>query len=120
MEQRRRSYGKIIRSYEFQANYQEEKKPYFRSDRTQFTVILPNLNYIGTQGGGQGGTQGGTQDKLTERIIQIIRNNHKITIQEISNRTGVSVRTIKRRIALIPNVKYVGSGYSGHWEIVDD
>ena len=120
MERRGSGFGKIIRSYEFQANYQEEKKPYFRSDRTQFTVILPNLNYIGTQGGGQGGTQGGTQDKLTERIIQIIRNNHKITIQEISNRTGVSVRTIKRRIALIPNVKYVGSGYSGHWEIVDD
>ena len=116
MEQRRRSYGKIIRSYEFQANYQEEKKPYFRSDRTQFTVILPNLNYAVTQDG----TQGGTQDKLTERIIQIIRNNYKITIQEISNRTGLSLRTLQRRIPLIPNVKYIGSGYSGHWEIVDD
>ena len=112
MEQRRRSYGKIIRSYEFQANYQEEKKPYFRSDRTQFTVILPNLNYAVPQGGGQ--------DKLTERIIQIIRNNNKITIQEISNRTGISLRTLQRRIPLIPNVKYIGSGYSGHWEIVDD
>ena len=124
MEQRRRSYGKIIRSYEFQANYQEEKKPYFRSDRTQFTVILPNLNYAvtqdGTQDGTQGGTQGGTQDKFTERIIQIIRNNNKITIQEISNRTGISLRTLQRRIPLIPNVKYIGSGYSGHWEIVDD
>jgi Predicted transcriptional regulator containing an HTH domain and an uncharacterized domain shared with the mammalian protein Schlafen len=124
MERRGSGFGKIIRSYEFQANYQEEKKPYFRSDRTQFTVILPNLNYAvtqdGTQDGTQGGTQGGTQDKFTERIIQIIRNNHKITIQEISNRTGVSVRTLKRRIALIPNIKYVGSGYSGHWEIVDD
>ncbi len=109
-------FGKIIRSYEFQANYQEEKKPYFRSDRTQFTVILPNLNYVGTQGGGQDGSQ----DKLTERIIQIIRNNNKITIQEISNRTGVSVRTLKRRIALISNIRYVGSGYSGHWEVVDD
>ena len=124
MERRGSGFGKIIRSYEFQANYQEEKKPYFRSDRTQFTVILPNLNYAvtqdGTQDGTQGGTQGGTQDKFTERIIQIIRNNHKITIQEISNRTGVSVRTLKRRIALIPNIKYIGSGYSGHWEIVDD
>ncbi len=109
-------FGKIIRSYEFQANYQEEKKPYFRSDRTQFTVILPNLNYVGTQGGGQDGSQ----DKLTERIIQIIRNNNKITIQEISNRTGISLRTLQRRIPLIPNVKYIGSGYSGHWEIVDD
>ena len=124
MERRGSGFGKIIRSYEFQANYQEEKKPYFRSDRTQFTVILPNLNYAvtqdGTQDGGQDGGQGGGQDKLTERIIQIIRNNNKITIQEISNRTGISLRTLQRRIPLIPNVKYIGSGYSGHWEIVDD
>ena len=120
MERRGSGFGKIIRSYEFQANYQEEKKPYFRSDRTQFTVILPNLNYVGTQDGTQDGTQGGTQDKFTERIIQIIRNNNKITIQEISNRTGISLRTLQRRIPLIPNVKYIGSGYSGHWEIVDD
>ena len=33
--------------------------------------------------------------------------------------TGVSIRTIRRRIAEMPNVKYVGSGYSGHWEITD-
>ncbi len=41
MERHGSGFGKIIRSYEFQANYQEEKNPYFRSDRTQFTVILP-------------------------------------------------------------------------------
>ena len=27
------------------ANYTEDKKPQFRSDRYQFTVIMPNLNY---------------------------------------------------------------------------
>ena len=34
------SYG-----YEFQINYDDTKKPIFRSDRYQFTVVMPNLNY---------------------------------------------------------------------------
>ena len=27
------------------------------------------------------------------------------------------LRTIKRHIAKMPNIRYVGSGYSGHWEV---
>ena len=57
---------------------------------------------------------------LKEKIIQIIRLDDKITIQKMSEMTGVSVRTLKRRINEIPEIRYVGSGYSGHWEIVDD
>ena len=45
MERKGSGFGRIISSYEFQANYSEEKKPKFRSDRYQFTVVLPNLNY---------------------------------------------------------------------------
>ena len=32
---------------------------------------------------------------------------------------GVSSKTIKRRIKGMDNVCYIGSGYSGHWEIID-
>ena len=28
--------------------------------------------------------------------------------------------TIKRHLAKLPHIKYVGSGYSGHWEIIDN
>ena len=31
---------------------------------------------------------------------------------------GVSDKTIKRHIKSIDRLKYVGSGYSGHWEII--
>jgi ATP-dependent DNA helicase RecG len=27
--------------------------------------------------------------------------------------------TIKRHLAKMPNIRYVGSGYSGHWEVLD-
>lgn len=45
MERKGSGFGRIISSYEFQANYSEDKKPKFHSDRYQFTVLLPNLNY---------------------------------------------------------------------------
>ena len=61
MERKGSGFAKILDNYAFQVNYTDEKKPYFRSDRYQFTVIMPNLNYRGTQDGTQDGTQGGTQ-----------------------------------------------------------
>ena len=45
MERKGSGFGKIIGGYEFQINYDESKKPSFRSDRYQFTVVMPNLNY---------------------------------------------------------------------------
>lgn len=45
MERKGSGFGKIIGGYEFQINYNETKRPSFRSDRYQFTVVMPNLNY---------------------------------------------------------------------------
>ena len=53
MERKGSGFGKIIGGYEFQINYNESKKPLFRSDRYQFTVIMPNLNYAVLQDGTQ-------------------------------------------------------------------
>lgn len=71
---------------------------------------MPNLNYSDVP-----------QDVPQERkriILQMISENPKITQQEIAENLDVNVKTIKRDIAQMPNVKYVGSGYSGHWEII--
>ena len=45
MERKGSGFGKIISGYEFQINYDGSKRPSFRSDRYQFTVVMPNLNY---------------------------------------------------------------------------
>ena len=45
MERKGSGFGKIIGGYEFQVNYEKSKRPKFRSDRYQFTVVMPNLNY---------------------------------------------------------------------------
>jgi len=95
------------------------KKPAFHSDRSNFFVIMPNLNFS-TQDGTQDGTQGNERVQLEDKLILMIRNNAKISIEKMSEAIGVSVRTIKRRIAEMPNVQFIGRGFSGHWEIKED
>ena len=42
------------------------------------------------------------------------------TREELAALLHVSVKTIGRRLAKLPHIKYVGSGYSGHWEIIEN
>ena len=127
----------ILADYEGQVEFDETKMPVFDADNDDFTLTLYNLdyghNYImnvsdiqgdnridtqdGAQGGTQDGTQGGTQDKLQEQIFDMIKDNPQISTSEMATKLGVGVRTVKRRIKQMTNIVYVGSGYSGHWEI---
>lgn len=146
MERKGSGFGKIIGGYEFQINYDESKKPTFRSDRYQFTVVMPNLNYNvpqdvprnGTQDGTRNGTQDGTQDGtwddtrnvpqsgiyesekkyIVKQIKKLIKKNNKISTEKMSIVLGVSVRTIKRRIRETDEIQFVGRGCNGHWEII--
>lgn len=43
MERKGSGFAKILDNYAFQVNYTDEKKPYFRSDRYQFTLTFQNL-----------------------------------------------------------------------------
>ena len=83
------------------------------------TNVPSSMNVRLNGWGTQGGTQGGTQiEDLSTWIETQIRTNPNITTESLSKMAGVSVRTIKRRIADMPNIRFVGSGYSGHWEII--
>ena len=50
-------------------------------------------------------------------IITLIEQNNKITRKQIAEKLSVSLRTVQRIINSMDNIKFVGSGYSGHWEI---
>lgn len=119
MERKGSGLEKIINGYEVQINYKEDKKPTFRSDQYQFTVIMPNLNYDDTQVDTQDDTQVDTQENLDSQIIKLIRQNNKITTEQMAIALCVSISTIKRQIKKMKNVTYIGHGYSGHWEITD-
>ena len=95
MERKGSGFGKIIGGYEFQVNYDESKRPSFRSDRYQFTVIMPNLNYDVPQ------------DLMDVQIIKLIRNDKKISTEKIADVLGVSTKTVKRHIKKMNNVRSV-------------
>lgn len=121
MERKGSGFGKILNGYKAQINYTEDKRPTFRSDRYQFTVVMPNLNYGVPQGVSQDVTQdvsqGVTQDDLDAKIIALIKRNNKISTEKMGMMLGVSTRTILRRIKKLDNVHYIGRGFSGHWEV---
>ena len=74
-----------------------------------------------TQDDTQGDTQGGTQgDALDIWIEEQIRKNPKVTTEELARTSKKGLATIKRHIAKLTHIKYVGSGYSGHWEIIEN
>ena len=54
---------------------------------------------------------------LVEFIKEKVRSNNKITRKSMADEVGVSVKTIEIIIKLIENLKYVGTGSNGHWEL---
>ena len=92
-----------------------------------FRTIIP-LKRIATQKvGGDNVAQGVVHDvahdvahdkiALAEFIKEKVRINDRITRKAIADEAGVSVKTIESAIKEIDNLKYVGSGNSGHWEL---
>ena len=119
MERRGSGFKKILADYEGQAEFNETKMPVFDADNDDFTLTLYNLNY-GTNYATQvkqNGTQGDTQDDTQEKIIKMIEENPRVSTSDMAKRLGIGIATVKRKIKKMPNISYVGSGYSGHWEI---
>ena len=115
MERKGSGFGKILSGYEFQINYNEKKRPSFRSDRYQFTVVMPNLNY----GVPQDVPRDVPRDELGIRIIDLIRKDSKISTEKMAALLGISSKTVKRHIKEMNNVYFVGRGCRGHWEIIE-
>ncbi len=58
--------------------------------------------------------------EIAQIIQNIVSNNPKITREEMAHQLGVSSKTIGRYLKKLDGrVRYVGSGYSGHWEVVE-
>ena len=94
-----------------------------QTELMQVKLVLHILNEGDTQSVPQDDTQGDTQDDtqgldLDSWIENEIANNPKITTEELARLSGKSIITIKRHLAKLKHINYVGSGYSGHWEII--
>lgn len=104
---------------------------HFFSDRAQFTITSPNIIEVWREEHPdaetdvvediQGGTQVGAQvDDLDKWIECQVAAYPEITTEELASLSKKGIRTIKRHIAKMPHIRYVGSGYSGHWEVNEE
>ena len=115
MERKGSGFAKILDNYAFQVNYTEEKKPYFKSDRYQFTVIMPNLNYGGIQDDTVNDT---VNDIVKNEIMNLMKNNPRITITDIAKSLNISRPTVTRKIKELKIDNYIyriGSDKKGSW-----
>ena len=115
MERRGSGFKKIMMDYQEQPNYNESLKPLFEADSEDFLLTLFNMNY--SEDVIQDVTQDVTQDDVDKKIKEMIKNNPNISTEEMGKTLKISARTVKRHIKDMQDVIYVGSGYSGHWEI---
>ena len=90
-----------------------------QTELMQVKLVLHILNEGDTQDDTQGDTQDDTQGLDSDSWIENeIANNPKITTEELARLSGKSIITIKRHLAKLKHINFVGSGYSGHWEII--
>lgn len=122
MERKGSGFGKIIGGYEFQVNYSEEKKPTFRSDGYQFTVVMPNLNYGKDDFDIDDVKNDVNVDvNLWSEIKEAIRHNPKVTQRQLVNKLGVSFRKIQKNMTEMVDcgeIIRIGSTRGGHWEVL--
>ena len=95
MERKGSGFGKIIGGYEFQINYDESKKQSFRSERYQFTVVMPNLNYNVPRKDGF--------DPIDVQIVNMIKKDNKISIDKMAIALGISSKNVKRHNQRVEN-----------------
>ena len=93
-------------------NYEPQSGPQDKSDEPQKRNSEP-------QNEPQRIRQGEPQwQSIEEEILDAIRCNRKVTREELARKTGASLSTIKRRLKhMCDRVEYIGSGYSGYWNL---
>ena len=91
MERKGSGFGKIISGYEFQINYDESKRPSFRSDRYQFTVVMPNLNYDVSQEFEENKTMSESMSKLmSESMSELERTRMQIILHYLDTNKEIN------------------------------
>ena len=128
MERRGRGMKKIVDSYKRFERLPDYHAPEFRSNASEFHVVLWNLNY---------GNDGATMEKeflkednkfrkeflkAQRMIYKMISSESGITIAEMAANIGVSDRQVRKYIKKMTDMKFIvreGDRKNGTWKIID-
>ena len=108
-------------TYKYTQLYSEENPIFEEGDI--FRTIIPLKKIATEKVGGKNIAHDVPHDvphdkkELIEFIKAQVKLNNKITRQAIAENVGVSVKTIQRTMKEIANLRYIGSGNSGYWEL---
>lgn len=114
MERQGSGLNKIRTAYESAVNYQSEMEPIFHSNRVEFTVKLPNLNFKAS------GNEA-LNEALNEKqklLLDILCKNSSITQKEIMELTSLSRSSVQRIVKELSDKGYlerIGSKKFGSW-----
>ncbi len=131
MERNGSGIGKIIDSCEFAVNYTDKKAPIFYSDRSQFRVTLPNLNYVvhEKQDANDFQSSASKAPKLTKnalgkalenQVIELMKEKPSITQLEIAKHLELSrtkVQSVIRELLNSGKVERIGGKRYGKWNV---
>ena len=131
MERNGSGIGKIIDSCEFAVNYTDKKAPIFYSDRSQFRVTLPNLNYVvhEKQDANDFQSSASKAPKLTKnalgkalenQVIELMKEKPSITQLEIAKHLELSrtkVQSVIRELLKSGKVERIGGKRYGKWNV---
>lgn len=101
MERQGSGFGKIIGGYKSAANYKENKKPEFYSNRAMFTVTLKNLNYKVSDK-----VSDKMSDKMSDKtkiIIDFIAEHNDFTVKDIVETHNLAAPTVRRILSKFVN-----------------
>ena len=124
MDRRGSGFDKIVngtnRLFDDQENHVE-----FYATETHFSVVIYNANYEnsdrGTINGTINGIINGTINENEKIIYTLMKENPKITVTEIIEKTNIPRRTINRIITSLKEKEMIdreGSNKGGHWKIL--
>ena len=69
------------------------------------------------------GSNVGTTQKSTQKILELIKENPKVTTQEMADTLGIIRRTVTKHIKNLREqgvIKRVGPDKGGHWEVIEE
>ena len=64
-----------------------------------------------------------TREKTREKIIGLIKENPKITQEELAEKTKISIKGIEWNLTQLKqkgHIRRVGPDKGGHWEVLDE
>lgn len=117
MERKGSGFEKVLSAYRKQVNFTDDLKPVYSSSATWFKAVLPNLNYQLSAAVEK------TVEKTVEKILSAIKQNPKVTQQQLADITGLSRRGVEwnlKKMQTLNIIRRKGGARGGHWILLKD